>query len=58
MLAKITKVQRFSSDAKLWSKKVEKFSKFVEGQFRWFLKLMNDSDLFSDEIHQNWNFHK
>ena len=39
MLAKITKVQRFSSDAKLWSKKVEKFSKFVEGQFRWFPKL-------------------
>ena len=39
LLAKITEVQRFSSDAKLWSQKVQRLSKFFEGKVRRFSKV-------------------
>ena len=39
LLAKITEVQRFSSDAKLWSQKVQRLSKFFEGKIRRFFKV-------------------
>ena len=39
LLAKITEVQRFSSDAKLWSQKVQRLSKFFKGEIRRFFKV-------------------